>query len=198
MSYFVYNAGFPGDTTLELLKRFNRDVAQHQPDTVVLLRQPLPQYRREDILLCLRGDVERKLTDEEHGAIVEALEQVYPGVAVRRTDTVSSNAIAPAKRSRAVEEKLKEFSRARLLITDRLHGMVFAALTETPCIALGNSNGKVRGVYRWLESQGYICYLDDLQQLQQTLRELDTDRRWTYHREQLLTYFEPLRDMAQQ
>ena len=35
--YKVYNAGFPGDTTLELLKRFNRDAAQHQPDVVVLL-----------------------------------------------------------------------------------------------------------------------------------------------------------------
>ena len=33
----VYNAGVPGDTTLELLKRFNRDVAQHEPDLVLLL-----------------------------------------------------------------------------------------------------------------------------------------------------------------
>ena len=35
--YCVYNAGFPGDTTVELLKRFDRDVAQRKPDTVVLL-----------------------------------------------------------------------------------------------------------------------------------------------------------------
>ena len=35
--YCVYNAGFPGDTTVELLKRFDRDVAQRQPDAVVLL-----------------------------------------------------------------------------------------------------------------------------------------------------------------
>ena len=35
--YRVYNAGFPGDTTLELLKRFDRDVANHFPDVVVLL-----------------------------------------------------------------------------------------------------------------------------------------------------------------
>ena len=35
--YCVYNAGFPGDTTLELLKRFDRDVARRQPDTVVML-----------------------------------------------------------------------------------------------------------------------------------------------------------------
>ena len=35
--YCVYNAGFPGDTTVELLKRFDRDVAQRQPDAVVML-----------------------------------------------------------------------------------------------------------------------------------------------------------------
>lgn len=35
--YRVYNAGFPGDTTLELLKRFDRDVASRFPDVVVLL-----------------------------------------------------------------------------------------------------------------------------------------------------------------
>ena len=37
MEYCVYNAGFPGDTTVELLKRFDRDVAQRQPDVVVML-----------------------------------------------------------------------------------------------------------------------------------------------------------------
>ena len=35
--YRVYNSGFPGDTTLELLKRFDRDVANRFPDVVVLL-----------------------------------------------------------------------------------------------------------------------------------------------------------------
>ena len=35
--YSVYNSGFPGDTTLELLKRFDRDAASHFPDVVVLL-----------------------------------------------------------------------------------------------------------------------------------------------------------------
>ena len=33
----VYNAGIPGDTTAELLQRFDRDVAVHQPDVVCLL-----------------------------------------------------------------------------------------------------------------------------------------------------------------
>ena len=37
MAIEVFNAGFPGDTTLELLKKFQRDVAVREPDLVVLL-----------------------------------------------------------------------------------------------------------------------------------------------------------------
>ena len=33
----VYNAGWPGDTTVELLERFDRDVAARLPDLVCLL-----------------------------------------------------------------------------------------------------------------------------------------------------------------
>ena len=35
--YQVYNSGYPGDTTVELLARFERDVAAHNPDAVILL-----------------------------------------------------------------------------------------------------------------------------------------------------------------
>jgi len=38
MNHFhVYNAGYPGDTTVELLARFDRDVSARHPDAVVLL-----------------------------------------------------------------------------------------------------------------------------------------------------------------
>ena len=37
-----------------------------------------------------------------------------------------------------IEEMLKKYRKCQLVITDRLHGMIFAAITSTPCIALGN------------------------------------------------------------
>ena len=38
------------------------------------------------------------------------------------------------------------------MITDRLHGMIFAYITNTPCIAIDNSNGKVKNFYKtWFE-----------------------------------------------
>ena len=62
-------------------------------------------------------------------------------------------------RKKEVKNKLEQFKKAKLIITDRLHGMIFATITATPCIAFGNSNGKVKNVYGWLKHNEYIKYV---------------------------------------
>ena len=55
-----------------------------------------------------------------------------------------------------------DFSKTGIAITDRLHGMIFCAITRTPCVAINNKNGKVKGVYeRWLSRLNYIKLVDD-------------------------------------
>lgn len=39
-------------------------------------------------------------------------------------------------------KKLEEFRSNKLIITDRLHGMIMACLAGTPCIAFDNSSKK--------------------------------------------------------
>lgn len=51
---------------------------------------------------------------------------------------------------------------AQLVITDRLHAMIFAAITETPCIAMDNKSKKVKGVYEWIRDLPYVQYADDI------------------------------------
>ena len=49
------------------------------------------------------------------------------------------------------------FKTSKIVITDRLHGMILSAITNTPCIAINNSNGKVAGVYeKWLKGKSSI------------------------------------------
>ena len=48
------------------------------------------------------------------------------------------------------------------MITDRLHGMVLAALAGTPCIVFGNCNYKIIGVYKWISNNKNIRYLEGL------------------------------------
>lgn len=47
-------------------------------------------------------------------------------------------------RKRNLRKKLLEFSDSEAVITDRLHGMVFAAIMNTPCMVLTNCNYKIK------------------------------------------------------
>ena len=42
-----------------------------------------------------------------------------------------------------LNKKFREFSERNLIITDRLHGMIFAAITGTPCVAMDNISHKI-------------------------------------------------------
>ena len=105
--------------------------------------------------------------------------------------------ILPENRQREVTKKLKEFSEAKLIVTDRLHGMIFAALTNTPCIALSNSNGKVQAVYEWIKENEYIIFADDIEQIPNILQNLDLNKNYTYDRKQVQSSFSDLISMLE-
>jgi pyruvyl transferase EpsI len=66
-----------------------------------------------------------------------------------------------SERKQAVEEKLREFASAQLVITDRLHGMVFCAITGTPCVVVNSRSPKVLGCYEWIRELPYIHILGE-------------------------------------
>ena len=72
------------------------------------------------------------------------------------TSTVINKKVTPVNRKKEVFHKLREFSNCSLVITDRLHAMIFSALMGTPCIAFDNVSKKVSGVYKWIEKLDYI------------------------------------------
>ena len=68
--------------------------------------------------------------------------------------------ISPRRREFFLNKKLDEFAKAEIVITDRLHGMIFATITGTPCIAFDNLSNKVSGVYEWIMDQSYVKCID--------------------------------------
>ena len=80
--------------------------------------------------------------------------------------------ISMMQREKAVKNKLREISESRLLITDRLHAMIFAVLTNTPCLAFDNATHKVSGVYEWLKDLDYIRMVDNHRPIKEQIEEL--------------------------
>lgn len=130
---------------------------------------------RQGILLCMRNDVEQVLGNDSHRLFEELARDL--GMDWRYTDTTvqTHGPITQQEGERLVYGKWNEFSSARLVITDRLHGMIFSAVTGTPCVALNNSNGKVGYEYEWLKDVPYVAFasaVDEVPQLAQQVLQV--------------------------
>lgn len=140
------------------------------PDVVLGLKVDVPTFQREGVLLCMRADRERNLNNAAIERLREAIESVLPNEMITNADTVVYRRILPIKRKNEVYAKLAEFAKARLVVTDRLHGMVFAAITGTPCIALDNTNGKVGRVYEWINGLSYLSFCRNVDEAVEAIR----------------------------
>lgn len=119
---------------------------------------------REGLFLCLRNDSERTLTNEKLDIILTKSEQ-YFGSNIIEGDTHRYNDDVDDDTFKYVEPLLETIGTKRMMVTDRLHGMIFAAITNTPCIVITSKSPKVKGVYQWIKHLPYIKLVEDLEDL---------------------------------
>ena len=138
------------------------------PDVVLTYPVKIQETIREGIYLCFRNDREKKVTQEEIEALRKELEEKY--AEVNDFDTVNNSIIDPTLFGKAFKELLFQFKGAECIVTDRLHGMVLAAITETPCVVFSNNNHKVKGVYEWVKELPYIAFAEDTTEIAKQIR----------------------------
>lgn len=145
------------------------------PDIVLSLSfQASPGKDRQGVYLCLREDKERKMGADDSDIIIKAAGKRCDVVV--RTDTMHpSNLLSPEEGEAAVRDKIAELSCAQLVVTDRIHGMIFCALSGTPCIALDNSNGKVGQEYEWLKGLPYMHFAHDAEEAAALIRKVELE-----------------------
>ncbi len=112
------------------------------------------------ILRCLRDDKESALTDLQYAALDAAL--AGTGYEIEKTDTHAGGArLNEAHCAKLLADKLDQFRAAKLIVTDRLHGMILSALAGTPCLVLPNSNHKIRQTWLdWLRDHPRIIFVE--------------------------------------
>ncbi len=186
------------ENTYAFMKKYMPDVdCVKVPDIVLSYRYEVEERPRKNILFCLRADVEKAITKETIGEILAAVRQSFPNDEIIFTDTVLDREVDPSEREIAVSRKLRQFSGTRLVITDRLHGMVFAYLTKTPCVALSNCNGKVKHVYEWIKDCPYIQFADSAEEVKTALAACATHAQESCTSD-FADAFRPLSDILQE
>jgi len=138
--------------------------------------------KRKGVTFCLRNDNEKKINNEDQKKIVDYIKGLYD---IKFYDThIPFNNMSMETKYSELNKIWKKFSESELVITDRLHGMIFCAITGTPCIAINNSNGKVQGVFNlWLKELDYIKCINNfnLLNVQKSLSDIDLNKRYVFN-----------------
>lgn len=169
------------------------------PDIVLSMDPKVLQLRpqkRQGALLVLRQDGEKVLTDDDAGALQQALEAME--LSYRITDMLTERQATKENRQQILEEKLNEFAGAEIVITDRLHAMVFAAISGTACVVMKNNNHKITGTYDWIRDLPHIQFADDVQQAAELAAELRSAQQHDYDHTALSSQFDSLRSVIQE
>ena len=163
------------------------------PDIVMYLNKTLDRPRN-GVLFAMRKDVEKVLTDTQFKQIKEQVSKYFDKQIL--TDTHLGHVpINCDIRNKVVEDKLNEFRSAELVITDRLHGMIFALITSTPYIALGNYNHKIESSYEWLKNQKYIKFLKDPNNIEQAILDLKKETNCQYNNQFAIKQYSQIIDL---
>ncbi|MBD5523915.1 MAG: hypothetical protein HDR04_05775 [Lachnospiraceae bacterium] len=112
-------------------------------------------FQKKVVGVCLRND--RELVVNHAGiALIKTIMEA-DGYYFREITTMSKKRVSEEEREKTVKQKLREFYECGFVVTDRLHGMIFAYLVGTPCIVFDNKTQKVSGVYKqWLSESSNI------------------------------------------
>ena len=98
--------------------------------------------------ICFRNDKEKSIDENK----VNSIKALFTNI-IELSTMYSKKTINQYEREKILFDKLLEFSKCSLVLTDRLHGMIFSVITNTPCIAFDNLNKKVSGVFKTIEDK---------------------------------------------
>ena len=146
---------------------------------------------RQDALLILRSDQESALTNAESRNLKQQLRSA--GYSIAETDMVQKPQASPASRSIRLDSLLHRIAGSQVVVTDRLHAMILSALTETPCVVLGNSYHKIRAFMPWMEKVPYVRYIEDPSELPEALAEVTAVKDRQYPLEAMRERFDDFR-----
>lgn len=132
------------------------------PDIVLSFEPNIRKNQQRDngILFLLRRDKEK----ENNNLLIRLKKFVTEHYEFTISDTVDNNwhIITTQTIDKFVNRKLKQINNSSLVITDRLHGMIFSKICHTPVIVFDNNNHKIRNSYKsWLTDDKGILFVSE-------------------------------------
>jgi len=149
--------------------------------------------QRRGALICLKNDKESILSEEIRDDLQLIGKKLCGTAFDGNTDLLK--AVSLEERESALRAKLNDFRAAELVITDRLHGLIFAAVTETPCVALNNVNHKLRETFEWVKHLPYLRFAKGLDTVEDLARQVIFTAERNFDSLHFKSYFNDLENL---
>lgn len=158
--------------TYEYIKKDEAIKSFLTPDIVLYLKGKLNFLNdriidEHKVVCCLRNDIESKMSFNDRIEIKDIL--INKGFKINAVDTCTNHDISFAYSKTEIEIYLRNLSNAKLVVTDRLHGLIFSYLAGVPCIVFNNYNYKIKGIYEWLKNSGMVYLAKNINELNEIL-----------------------------
>ncbi len=147
-------------------------------------------FEKEGVLLCFRDDAEKKMSDADQSYVRDFL--IKNDYKFTNTDMHANVKVTKLNRSELVKNKIEEFLRSQVVVTDRLHGMILSVITETPCIVFGNYNHKIKGTYDFIKNLGYVKYVENIKDFDDVFFEMVHLKNCKYDNGFLIPHYQEL------
>ncbi len=185
------------EISYEMVNKYLKERLFLTPDIALSLGNLNINKDRQGVTICLRDDKEGIYSREQKEMIMSSAKSYYKKLTI--TDTITNYSISIAQREKELYKIWNLFSASELIITDRLHGMIFAAITSTPCIVLGTYNHKLIGQYNWLKHLNYIKFTNyDSDKIISLIVELNDTHVVKYDGDIYRNYFSKIVDIIKE
>lgn len=143
------------------------------PDIALSIEPPRTGAKRINVLCCLRSDSEQFISSADRKRIVSELKSAYGDVILKDTVDISIEECQPETYTETLKRFWSLVQSCKLVVTDRLHCMIFCVITGTPCVALDNTNHKISGIYNaWLKEVPFVEMCETTQEVMRVCEEL--------------------------
>lgn len=146
------------------------------PDIVLSLKNlNISKEPRHTVSICLRHDIESAIPENTFDVLKKSLKKHNITDTTAISTHMGNITINSCDEEKHFYDLLEKFAKSKVVITDRLHGMIFSIITNTPCIVFDNSNHKISATYKtWLKDFKTVKFLEDYddEKIQITIDEI--------------------------
>ena len=166
------------------------------PDIVMSLDRVAPMFDRKDAVICLREDKEKKLTEGQHHELLSIIRNHYKNLTYRDTH-IGTDFMGLKTRVSELFSIWDAFKKAELVVTDRLHGMIFCFVTNTPVLVLLNNNHKVESSFEWIRNATNIHLVSEYsaENVQNVIDQIKSDT-FENKKQNLLPKFDEIKEIV--